>query len=235
MDASMDLATLPHLQALDQERDEKRRRLEKIALALSFDPKLAATRAARDDSEKQLALLHTEMQDAELAAKSLDGKINELGTQLASGRVRNPKELEALERDRQMHLRHRSEMDTRLLELMEAVDRTQKQAIEKEHALRKSESLNLRDSGNLGRERDALKARLSEIDSECAALRAELGADAVAVYDRLRQSKAGRALSHLKDGGCSVCGVQIPLGLVARVENGEEMIFCPDCGRIIVA
>lgn len=229
------VSNLARLQSIDQERDEKRHRLEQIAKTLMNDPQLAGARTARDAAGNQVALLHTQMRDAELASKALDGKIKELEKNLASGQVTNPRELDALEKDRQMHLRQRGELDTRLLELLDAIELAQKQNKESDAALKKYETANASDVQKLGRERDALNARLAKLAAESQSVRDAIDPNTVSTYERLRQAKAGRALARLKNGSCSACGVQIPLGLVSRVEDGEDLIFCPDCGRILAA
>ena len=225
--------TLWHLQSLDQERDEKLHRADQIAHSLTNDAKLAAARTARDVETNRLALLHGEMKDAELQAKSLDSKIKDLEARLSSGRVTNPKELDSLEKDRQMHLRHRGELDTKLLELMDAIERTQADTDGKDAAFKKAQAVSSNDAQKLERERAALTARIAEIGAESARLRAALDSGVTATYDRLRQSKARRAVARLKNNGCGVCGMQIPSGLRSRVEDDEDLVFCPDCGRIL--
>ena len=229
------VSALWHLQTLDHERDEKRRRAEQIAHALAHDSKLAAAQSAHASDQNRLAQLHAEMQDAELEAKSLDAKIKQVEKQLSSGQITNPKELDALEKDRQMHLRHRGDLDTKILELMDAIERAQKQADAQDASLKKTQASSASDAHKLERERDALAVRLAELDVEYSNQRAALNPDDLATYDRLRQSKAGRAVARLKDNGCAGCGVQIPSGLESRVDEGEELVFCPGCGRILAA
>jgi predicted nucleic acid-binding Zn-ribbon protein len=229
------VSALWHLQTLDHERDEKRRRAEQVVQTLAHDPKLAAAHSARTADQNRLAQLHAELQDAELQAKSLDAKIKQVENQLSSGQITNPKELDALEKDRQMHLRHRGDLDTKILELMDTSERAQKSLDAQDAALKKTQASSATESQHMERERDALAARLAELDPACAAARAELDSDALSAYDRLRQSKAGRVVARLKNDGCAACGVQIASGLVSRVEDGEELVFCSGCGRILAA
>ena len=229
------ISTLWHLQTLDLERDEKLHRTDQIAQSLANDPKVAAAQTARDAENDRLTLLRTNMQDAELHAKSLDSKIKEIEARLASGRVTNPKELDSLEKDRQMHLRHQSNLDTTQLELMDALERTLKQVDEKGTALKKSEAAHNTDVSKLEHERDALTQRLADIETEHGKTRAALDPGTLATYDRLRQSKAGRAIAQLKNSGCDICGMQLPTGLLSSLEESEDLVFCPDCGRILTA
>lgn len=52
-------------------------------------------------------------------------------------------------------------------------------------------------------------------------------------YDRLRSSRSGIGLTVLKNGVCTVCRMQMPTAIVARLNNGERIIDCPACGRMV--
>jgi len=229
------LTALWHLQALDQERDEKTRRSLQIEQLLANDPKLAAAQNARDEEEKRLTELRSTLQDRELESQTLDAKIKEVESRLSSGRVTNPKELTSLEKDRQMHLRIRSDLDGKTLELMEALERAQKRSDDSSAVLKKVEAVRTEERQRLARERKALDARLADLDPLRDQAQAALDAETLATYGRLRSAKGANALALLKKEACSVCGMQIPSGLVSRIDQGEELVFCPDCGRILVS
>jgi uncharacterized protein len=226
-------AALWHLQYLDQERAEKRHRSAQISQAMANDRKLAAALSAHTIDIDRMSRLKTDLHDLELEAKALETKIKELEALLSSGRISNPKELDALEKDRQMHLRHRSDRDTKILELMDAITGAQTQADANDAALKKTQATSAIEMGKLEHERDKIAARLAELDLDCEKYRAGLDPVDLVIYDRLRESRAGRAVARLKNDGCSVCGVQMPSGLVSRVDDGDELVFCPGCGRIL--
>jgi uncharacterized protein len=227
------ISNLRHLQSLDQERDVKIRRSQEIDQLLANDSKLASAHNARDSEEKQLAQLRASLNDRELESKTLDAKIKEIELRLSSGRVTNPKELASLERDRQMHLRNRSELDGAMLEQMDAIERAQKKSSGSSVALKQIESQRATEIQKLERERKSLTARLAELEGMIARTRSAIDTQALATYDRLRSAKAGSALALLKKDTCAACGMQIPMALVSRIDEGEELVFCPDCGRIL--
>lgn len=232
----MNRATLLwHLQTIDREMDDNLARTREIVNALANDPTVATARAVRDAAQKQLADLRATLTDRELEAQGLDAKIKELDARLYSGRVTNPKELDGLEKDSQMHKRLRSALDDKLLGLMDAVEQAQKDAAEKAHTLEHVESARAGDVERWSRERAALARRLDELNATRDQTRASLDADALRAYDRLRQSKAGRAVAQIKRDSCGTCGVSVPTGLASRVRAGEEIVVCPSCGRILAS
>ena len=227
------LSLLWHLQMTDTELDDKTRRVRQLEHALASDPNLATARTANDDVQQRLRALRGQLHDRELEAKALDAKIKEIEERLYSGRVTNPKELDGMEMDLQMHKRLRGALDDKLLELMEAVEQTQKRADDKANSLKQVESARTRDLEQLSHERDSLAARLTELNAEREQMRAALNADVLRTYDHLRKTKAGRAVAPIKRDACGACGVATPTGLVQRVHEGNEIVSCSGCGRIL--
>jgi predicted nucleic acid-binding Zn-ribbon protein len=225
--------TLERLQAVDQELDEKTKRARQIDERLASDPLVLAGRADLEAEEKLHAQGRSTLRTREMEAKSVDLKIKEIEGRLYGGRVSNPKELQDMEKDLQMHKRQRSHLDDQLLELMEAVDQTQKRVNEKSAALKKMEGTRASDVEALSREREALTGRLGVLSADRDQLRASLDSDVLRTYDHLRRTKTGRAVSQIRNGACSACGVSVPTGLVQRVRAGSELVFCSGCGRIL--
>ncbi len=229
------VSLLWHLQTTDAELDDKTKRAQEVEDALANDPNLIAAHSVHDDTQKRLSASRAQMHDRELEAKTLDAKIKGIEERLYSGRVTNPKELDGMEKDLQMHKRQRSALDDKLLELMDAVEQAQKHADEKAGALKQADGTRARDLDQLARERDALAARLAELDTEREHTRAALIVDALRTYDHLRKTKAGRAIVQIKRDACGACGVGTPTGLAHRVREGNEIVLCPGCGRILAA
>jgi uncharacterized protein len=229
------ISTLWHLQTIDQEIDDKTKRARAVGEMLANDPQVAAARAARETAQKTLNQARASLRDRELDAAGLDAKVKQVEERLYGGRVSNPKELDGLEKDLQMHKRRRSEMDDTLLTLMDAVDNAQKQADEKTQALQQLEETRAGDVAHFTREKESLAKRLAELDAQRALARAALGADTVRQYDSLRRTKAGRAVSQVKNASCGMCGVAVPTGLLNRVRTGDEIVICSGCGRMLAS
>ena len=54
------------------------------------------------------------------------------------------------------------------------------------------------------------------------------------IYDGLRRDKKGRAVAVMKGKSCSACGYEVPSGLIARVKNGTDLVYCSNCLRILL-
>lgn len=227
------ISTLWHLQSTDQEIDDKTKRARAVDALLANDPNVSAARAELETAQKNLAVTRRSLRDREQDAAGLDAKIKQVEERLYGGRIGNPKELDGLEKDLQMHKRRRSEMDDTLLTLMDATDDAQKLAEVKTQALKMLEGVRAGDVAHLTREKESLAQRLAELDTQREQMRAALDADALKQYDNLRRTKAGRAVSQVKNGSCGVCGVAVPTGLLNRVRTGDEIVLCSSCGRML--
>lgn len=229
------VSTLWHLHLADQEMDAKAKRARQIDDLLANVPQVAAARAALEAEQQQLEELRATLRARELEAQSLEAKIKASEARLYSGSITNPKELEDMEKDQQMHYRQRSELDGQRLELMEAVGHAQRSVDEKSESLKTVEATRAGEVERLERERKTLASRLAQLSTERSEARAALDAAALAVYDQLRATKGGRAMAQLQHDACGACGVQAPIGLLNRVRVGEELVFCAGCGRILAS
>ncbi|HEX9077512.1 MAG TPA: hypothetical protein VF932_17120, partial [Anaerolineae bacterium] len=103
--------TLERLQSIDQELDEKTKRARQIDERLASDPAVVAGRADLEAEERLHAERRSTLRTREMEARSVDLKIKEIEGRLYGGRVSNPKELQDMEKDLQMHKRQRSQLD----------------------------------------------------------------------------------------------------------------------------
>ena len=226
-------ATLWNLNLADQEFDDKTRRLQQVETAIAGDPALDEAKRTQEASDKTLAAARTTLRNEELNASSLDSKIKELEQRLYAGLTANPKELDGLNKDLQMHKNRRASLDDTLLTLMEKVDQCEKTSRSQAAAVEQAQAARSANLAKLEQERADLSAHIAELDAERTRLRAELGALYVRQYDQLRRTKGGRAVAQMRNDSCAACGVAVPTGLARRVRAGEEIVTCTSCGRIL--
>jgi uncharacterized protein len=227
------IQTLCRLQAVDQEWDEKGRQFQLVRQRLADQSELDARRQAQERLQKQLSRVRTSLQDAELRLSSLQQKIATVENDLYSGRVTSPRELANLQQEREIHLRHLSETEDEVLmgltqaeELEEAVS---KGAQELDHF----EKAWAHEQEQLRVQYRELGTRLQQLKSEREALRATVGRAELGLYDELRKSKAGQALSPMKGSMCQTCRVTVPSNKAQMAQTGQVLMCCEGCGRIL--
>ena len=52
-------------------------------------------------------------------------------------------------------------------------------------------------------------------------------------FERIIRNKGGRGIVAIKSGVCMGCHMILPAQFANRVRNGEDIVFCPYCSRIL--
>ncbi len=140
----------------------------------------------------------------------------------------------------------------------EALDKEIRDATEKEQQLRKDiireekdlEEINAtleREESMIGIQEDELSSEQEKIKNESAAketvlkqLEEEekdvipgLDEDILFKFERIIRSKSGVGIVPVKSSVCTGCHMQLPAQFVNDVRNGESILFCPYCSRIL--
>ena len=79
------------------------------------------------------------------------------------------------------------------------------------------------------------KLELASVDGSIAALRPQIAAPALAVYDRTSKRFPRGAVSELKGELCVGCNVKIRPMLASEVRKGERIVQCENCTRLLYA
>jgi uncharacterized protein len=227
--------SLLQLQGIDLEMDVKRARLRAIEIALGDDP--AVQEAERDLVEAQ-AELHTarvSIQNLEFDGQNLGQKIADVDSRMYSGKVTNPKELQDLQNEVNS-LRHRRDaLEEKQFEALLIAENAEVRSADVQHRLERAETVAAEAHGNLREERQELQTGLARLQVNHDAAAASIPAADLEIYSRLRLSKKGRAVSQLDEGACTACGVAPSSSRIQDARQGNDIILCGNCGRILCA
>jgi uncharacterized protein len=228
-------ASLLQLQSIDLEMDAKRARLRAIETALGDDP--AVKQAQRDlmAAQAQLHVARVAVQNLEFDNQNLAEKIAEVDGRMYSGAISSPKELQDLQSEVLSLRRRRESLEEKQFEALLTVENAEVQANDIQHRLERAEATAAESHGNLREEREQLQTGLARLEVNHAAVAASISAADLEIYGRLRQSKKGRAVSQLDEGACTACGVAPSSSRIQDARQGNEIILCGNCGRILCA
>ncbi len=73
---------------------------------------------------------------------------------------------------------------------------------------------------------------LEQLEKSIAKIRAQLPPEVAERYDRL-QKHYPLAVVPLANGSCSRCGLAVPIAVVNAARAGEQLQYCPHCGRFL--
>lgn len=77
-------------------------------------------------------------------------------------------------------------------------------------------------------------SHLAKLNESIDAMRAKLGPQAGALYDRLYK-KHHVVISAMTNNCCAVCGMQVPIAQGQQVRLAQHLVTCSSCGRILFA
>ncbi|MGV3773128.1 MAG: zinc ribbon domain-containing protein [Verrucomicrobiales bacterium] len=78
-----------------------------------------------------------------------------------------------------------------------------------------------------------LKRELSELKADYDKLSESVHEDVRNKYIRLRKQKGGTTVVGIQHSVCGGCHMKLPMQIVYSCQNGEEIVNCPNCGRIL--
>jgi len=221
------------LQAVDVTRDAAVARLAKVVAAMRGTPAVAQARAALDRSEQALAECERTLRQRSQARQAQQARIEDEERKLYGGRITAPREVQALQREVDSFKRQLDKLDDSVLEAMLAKDAATAARDAARAALAAAEAAAERQGASLAAERTKLSAAISRLDARRAGVLGAVRPDDQAVYDRLRQAKAGRAVAELQGRACMSCGIELPVDEAHRAQAGRDLVFCTGCGRIV--
>jgi predicted nucleic acid-binding Zn-ribbon protein len=228
------LGLLAELQAIDMRIAENSRAKREVHERLDDDVELVTAQQTVDAAVLHANEIRARLRSLELEVNGIIDKIKTVDARLYDGRITSPKELTGLEQDELMLKRRKTEVEDQMLEAMSQQETTEaaltghRAALERISAFRSTSTA--RDQAAL----EVLKSTADKLNQAREQLCVQIAPGDLAMYETLRHDKKGRALSRMKGTACETCGFSVPSGLASRARVGQELTFCPNCGRILV-
>jgi predicted nucleic acid-binding Zn-ribbon protein len=227
------------LQALDSTLDRlahKRKTLPEIAEIAKLDGLLDSVRGDVVLAETQVGDLQAELDKAEADIEQVRARKKRDEERLASGAITQPKQLEELQHEVATLTKRQSDLEDAELEVMERMEEAQLQLAQLVAARTENEEAR----GILVDRREAaflaIDAEAETTAKERAALAAELPADLLALYEKIRAAEGGIGAGPIERGRCGGCHVDLMNNEKAefRAAPTDEVLRHESCSRIVV-
>lgn len=212
---------------------DRRLRIKEIDQQLEDNAVVQEAKSQLDEAQATLDTVLKKVKDVELQISTVAEKQKSTETRLYSGAVKNPKELQDMEKEIASLIRRRETLDNDLLEIMlERDDATAMQQLADEEFTQVTETWEaehidlLEEKERLATESEALMIQRKE------ALKA-VEPEALKEYNSLRSAKANRPVALLEGNACSACGIDQNNGIITAVKKDDKLIHCGNCGRIL--
>ena len=186
---------------------------------------LASRANARDDLKAELTRVESDVAvvDARMARDS---------ERLAT--ATNPKQAQGVESELASLARRKSDLEDAELVLMEQLEAADAAVAEQEATIADANARGAELSSEAKRVVAEATERLEASRRDRSAIAGGIPADLLAAYDRLASRGIGAGL--LRGSACEACRMVLPpndLAVVRRAQT-NEVVFCPECGAILV-
>ncbi|MCW2601741.1 MAG: hypothetical protein JWM02_3570 [Frankiales bacterium] len=226
------------LQALDTAVDQlahKRKTLPEIAEIARLDALVAARRDDIVLAETAVSDLQRELDKAESDIEQVRVRKTRDEGRLASGAITVPKQLEELQHEVGTLTRRQSDLEDAELEVMERMEEAQKglEAMLAErgsHEAAREVAVAARDAAWVG-----IDAERASSVAERAVMAAEIPADLLALYEKIRAAEGGVGAGAVERGRCSACRLDLMQNEKAEYRAAPpDEVLRHECRRIIV-
>ncbi len=178
----------------------------------------------RERINDKIKSLRIKLSDAETQRENYEKQMDQITTQ---------REYEALDKE----IRDATEKEQ---QLRKDIIREEKDLEEINATLEREESMISIQEEELSAEQEKIKNEsaaketvLKQLESEEKDVIPGLDEDILFKFERIIRSKSGVGIVPVKSSVCTGCHMQLPAQFVNDVRNGESILFCPYCSRIL--
>lgn len=229
------VSSLYRLQEIDSTIVSSRARIVEIQKILENDAEVLQARQVLSEAEEVLSQARISRNQAEHAVEDQREKIKRTEQKLYGGSVSNPKELQDLQMESESLKRFLVTLEDRLLDAMLVFE---EQEINHQQSLADYELITAErgmEHKNLQQELDNLNANLAKLGEEREAAQANVDEDDLRRYEKERKKTGGSVVVLLQDGSCTACGLTVARSVLQAINQGNDLVTCDQCGRILYA
>jgi predicted nucleic acid-binding Zn-ribbon protein len=148
-------------------------------------------------------------------------------------RIKNAKELQALQREIELMRLGNGELEEELIKIMQEIDaiRAQIQTKESEMAAMQEEWQKKQDE--LQVEINGIDAAVSEASTRRQTIASQVTGDLISRYELIFSRRGGTAVVEVAGGICQGCYMNVPPQLWNEIIRNEKVHLCPSCQRIL--
>lgn len=232
MSATQIAGQLFQLQQIDLELDRLTSEQQAIQSVLQSNTRLRKLRAECEAVQQQWQASLQTQKEAEWTLDDLNHRLKTQEQRLYNGSVA-AKELQSLQQEVQRLRAQQSRQEDLTLEAIDMADSLAELVKKKEATLQEAEAAWNQESATLITQHDQLEKRRQDIQAKRAQMVVNIDADILTRYDKMRQTKQGRAISKVEQNSCQWCRVILTPSELQRVRISAELQTCTNCGRIL--
>ncbi|MEK7335496.1 MAG: C4-type zinc ribbon domain-containing protein [Candidatus Binatota bacterium] len=223
---------LASLQNVDREIREKSG--VKVVLLAEIQKKEGEIQAKRAD----IALLRAEWSEKDKQRQEKEQLLQEESKKatekrMRMNRIKNIKELQALQREIDQIKLGNSQLEEELIKLLEEAESYTSALRAKEEELKQLEAAWREKQGEIEAQVAGIERAVAEASALRQAIATRLNRELIERYELIFSRRGGMAVVTVSDGICQGCYMNIPPQLWNEIIKSEKLILCPSCHRIL--
>lgn len=223
---------LASLQNVDREIREKSG--VKVVLLAEIQKKEEEIQAKRAD----IALLRAEWSEKDKQRQEKEQLLQEESNKttekrMRMNRIKNIKELQALQREIDQIKLGNSQLEEELIKLLEEAEAYASALRAKEEELKQLEAAWREKQGEIEAQVAGIERAVAEASALRQAIATQLNRELIERYELIFSRRGGMAVVTVSDGICQGCYMNIPPQLWNEIIKSEKLILCPSCHRIL--
>jgi len=183
-----------------------------------------AARTALEERRKERREQESRLQD-------LEARIGKYNEQLMQ--VKTNDEYKAMQKEIDGVKESIDKVEERILILMEHTDADQQRIEEEETVLAAKEQEAQAGRKRIEEERSRLEREAAGVQAEKDAAREKIGAEALALFNRIADSRNGVAVARAMDEHCMACKVRMRPQVFQDLKKNDRIFQCDSCSRIL--
>jgi predicted nucleic acid-binding Zn-ribbon protein len=221
------------LQLVDSEIDGLEQELAGLRARQGEDEELVALREQIPELEETARGAEKEQRESEVEVEDGNEKVSAVESKLYSGTVTNTKELRDLQRELELLQRQQRAREDRELQAMVRADDARTAAVQARETLEQGLTAWQTDQERLAEQIAELERRVAGLREDRAKAQTPIDAPTLGLYERLRRTRAGRAVARVQGGACLGCRIALPSTIFQRARSGMAVVQCSSCERIL--
>lgn len=193
--------------------------------------KSSGTQAALDSAKLKVKQIETDRKKLELDVDARKAQIEKYALQ--QFQTKKNEEYRALGNEIEHAKQDIVKLEDGQIELMEQMEAAQKQVGLAQKEAEEAKKLADGQLKELAIREENLKKELAEMESSRDNLTAGLEDSILGRYTRLQKQKGDNVVVGIEHGVCGGCHMKFPMQIVLACQKAQELVTCPNCGRIL--
>ena len=224
---------LYQLQKVDSQIISLDNRIREISDLLKNDTELQLANKVFTDKSESLTSANLMLKAIEQKIQSKRNKLEQSESSLYAGNIKNPKELQDLQKEVASLKSVISDYENEQMEQMILIEQIEEEVKTCENQLKTTLVAYEDKQNNLAEESKKIEISKSKLLTERQISISQLPVALILTYDNLRKKKSGVAVARVEDQTCSICGNGLTPAECQSAKSSTTLLTCSSCGRIL--